>query len=71
MQNNFSDPIAKLTSMEKLKVNYTEEEDGSGTIRIDWDETDSDLQWWNDLGEDGQKSFILDSLHNALGTYVD
>ena len=71
MQNNFSDPIAKLTSMEKLKVNYTEEEDGSGTIRIDWDETDSDLQWWNDLGEDGQKSFMLDSLHNALGTYVD
>lgn len=71
MQNNFSDPIAKLTSIEKLKVNYTEEEDGSGTIRIDWDETDSDLQWWNDLGEDGQKSFILDSLHNALDHNVN
>lgn len=70
MQNTFYDPIAKLTSVEKLKVNHTIEEDGSGTIHIDWDETDPDLQWWNDLGEDGQKSFILDSLHNALDTDV-
>lgn len=71
MQNTSCDPIAKLTSVEKLKVDYIEEEGGSGTIRIDWDETDPDLQWWNDLGENGQKSFILDSLHHALGCDVN
>lgn len=71
MQNTSCDPIAKLTSVEKLKVNYIEEEDGSGTIRIDWDETDPDLQWWNNLGENGQKSFILDSLHHALDCNVN
>ena len=71
MQNTSCDPIAKLTSVEKLKVDYIEEEDGSGTIQIDWDETDPDLQWWNDLGENGQKSFILDSLHHALGCDVN
>ena len=71
MQNTSCDPIAKLTSVEKLKIDYIEEEDGSGTIQIDWDETDPDLQWWNDLGENGQKSFILDSLHHALGCDVN
>lgn len=71
MQNISCDLIAKLTSVEKLKVDYIEEEDGSGTIQIDWDETDPDLQWWNDLGENGQKSFILDSLHHALGCDVN
>lgn len=71
MQSSSLNPIAKLSSVEKLKIDYIEEEDGSGTIRIDWDETDPDLQWWNDLGEDGQKSFILDSLHHALGCDVN
>ena len=71
MQNISCDLIAKLTSVEKLKIDYIEEEDGSGTIQIDWDETDPDLQWWNDLGENGQKSFILDSLHHALGCDVN
>lgn len=52
----------------KLKINYLEEEDGSGTIHIEWDETDPDLIWWTDLGENGQKSFILDSLQRALCT---
>jgi len=59
-----------LSSVEKLNIDYVEE-DGSGTICIDWDETDPDLQWWTDLGEDGQKSFILDSLHLALGCDVN
>jgi hypothetical protein len=54
-----------------MQIDFIEEEDGTGTIRIDWDETDPDLQWWNDLGEDGQKSFILDSLHHALGCDVN
>lgn len=55
----------------KLKIDFIEEEDGSGTIHIDWDETDPDLQWWTDLGEDGQKSFILDALHKVLDSNVD
>ena len=60
-----------LTSIEKLKIEFLEEDNGSGTIHIDWDEADPDLQWWNDLGEAGQKSFILDALDKALGCEVN
>jgi hypothetical protein len=60
-----------LSSVQKLNINFMEEKDGSGTIHINWDETDPDLQWWNDLGENGQKSFILDSLHRVLCTDVN
>ena len=60
-----------LTSVEKLKIEFLEEDNGSGTIHIDWDEADPDLQWWNDLGEAGQKSFILDALDKALGCEVN
>lgn len=60
-----------LTSIEKLKIEFLEEANGSGTIHIDWDEADPDLQWWNDLGEAGQKSFILDALDKALGCEVN
>lgn len=41
------------------------------TIRIDWDDTDPDLQWWTDLGPGGQETFIIDSLREALDCYVD
>lgn len=50
----------------KLNVNFIEEEDGSGTIQFDWDETDADLQWWTNLGEEKQKQFILDALTAAI-----
>jgi hypothetical protein len=50
----------------KLNVNFIEEEDGSGTIQFDWDETDPDLQWWKNLGEEKQKQFILDALTAAI-----
>ena len=48
----------------KLDVNFIEEEDGSGTIQIEWDETDADLQWWTNLGE--EKQFIMDALTAAI-----
>jgi hypothetical protein len=50
----------------KLNVNFIEEEDGSGTIQIEWDETDADLQWWTNLGEEKQKQFIMDALTAAI-----
>jgi hypothetical protein len=50
----------------KLDVNFIEEEDGSGTIQIEWDETDADLQWWTNLGEEKQKQFIMDALTAAI-----
>lgn len=59
------------SSVTKLNIDYKEEEDGGGTIHIEWDETDPDLQWWTDLGETGQKSFILDSLQRVLCTDVN
>jgi hypothetical protein len=50
----------------KLDVNFIEEEDSSGTIQIEWDETDADLQWWTNLGEEKQKQFIMDALTAAI-----
>lgn len=50
----------------KLNVNFIEEKDGSGTIQIEWDETDADLQWWTNLGEEKQKQFIMDALTAAI-----
>lgn len=50
----------------KLNVNFIEEEDGSGTIQIEWDETDADLQWWTNLGEEKQKQFFMDALTAAI-----
>ena len=63
--------MLKPSSIEKLKIEFIEEDDGSGTIQIDWDDMDPDLQWWTDLGEEGQKSFMLDALHKACSHYVD
>lgn len=61
----------KPSSIQKLEINFIEEDDGTGTIHIEWDETDPDLQWWTDLGENGQKSFILDALQQALSSDVN
>jgi len=63
--------IEHLTSIEKLQINFIEEEDGTGTIHIEWDDADPDLQWWTDLGEEGQKSFILDGLQQAINADVN
>jgi hypothetical protein len=56
-------------SIDKLQIEFIDEEDGCGTIRIDWDETDPDLQWWTDLGPEGQETFMIDALTNALDSY--
>jgi hypothetical protein len=53
-------------SVFKLDVNFIEEEDGSGTIQIEWDETDADLQWWTNLEEEKQKQFLMDALTAAI-----
>lgn len=58
-------------SINKLKIEFIDEEDGSATIHIEWDENDPDLQWWTDLGEEGQKSFMIDALYEACACYVD
>jgi hypothetical protein len=55
-----------LDTIFKLDVNFIEEEDGSGTIQIEWDETDADLQWWTNLGEEKQKQFLMDALTAAI-----
>lgn len=49
----------------KLQIDFTEQEDGSLHINIDWDETDPDLALWNSWGEDLQREFIYESLLHA------
>ena len=53
----------------KLHIKVIDEEDGSATIQIEWDETDPDLNYWNSLGKEGQEKFILDSLQAALESF--
>ena len=60
-----------LSWVEKLKVEVIDEEDGGCIIHINWDATDPDLEYWTNLGEEGQKSFIIESLTNSLDCYVD
>ena len=56
-------------SINKLKIECIDEEDGSMTIHIEWDETDPELQWWTDLGPEGQETFMIDALTDALDRY--
>ena len=52
--------------VQKLHIEVIDEEDGSGTIVIEWDETDPDLDYWNSLGKEGQEKFIMDALHASI-----
>ena len=71
MQKTSSWDMLNPSSIEKLKIECIDEEDGSMTIHIEWDENDPDLQWWTDMGPEGQETFIIDSLYTALECYVD
>ena len=52
----------------KLNITFTEEEDGSGLISIEWDSTDPDLDYWTSLGEEGQQKFIMDGIFKSFET---
>lgn len=71
MQKTSSWATLNPDSIAKLQVNCIDEEDGSMTIHIEWNDKDPDLRWWTDLGEEGQKSFMIDALQEALDCYVD
>jgi len=60
-----------MTWVKKLEIEVIDEEDGGCTIYIHWDNEDPDLEYWTNLGEEGQKSFIIEALTNALDCYVD
>ena len=49
----------------KLKFTFSEEEDGSGLITIEWDHLDPDLDYWTSLGEEEQQKFIMDGLFKS------
>ena len=57
--------------VKKLQIECIDEDDGSMTIQIDWDQNDPDLQWWTQLGEEGQKTVVIDALWAALECYMD
>lgn len=71
MQKTYSLAACNPNSINKLQIECIDEEDGSITIQIEWDDTDPDLQWWTDLGPKGQETFIIESLREALDCYVD
>jgi len=50
----------------KLHIEVIDEEDGSATIQIEWDDTDPDLDYWTGLSKEGQEKFIMDALHASF-----
>ncbi len=52
--------------IDKLTIQFIEEKDGSGTIQIEWDESDPELDYWNSLGKEGQEKFIMDALQSSF-----
>ncbi len=63
--------LSNPNSINKLKIEFIDEEDGLAAIHIDWDENDPDLQWWTDLGPEGQETLMINALREALDCYVD
>lgn len=62
----YLEPGIKPESILKLHIEFIEEDDGSGTIYIEWDEKEPDLQWWTNLGEKRQQAFIVNALKVAI-----
>jgi hypothetical protein len=78
MENNAKEYVTQMqfecadpASVFKLDIKYIEENYGGGTIQIEWDEEDADLQWWNNLGEEKQQQFILDALNVAISNALN
>jgi len=78
MENNAKEYVTQMqfecadpASVFKLDIKYIEEENRGGTIQIEWDEKDADLQWWNNLGKEKQQQFILDALTAAISNALD
>jgi hypothetical protein len=78
MENNAKEYVTQMqfecadpASVFKLDIKYIEEENRGGTIQIEWDEEDADLQWWNNLGEEKQQQFILDALNAAISNALN
>ena len=71
MQKMSSWALLNPNSINKLHIECIDEDDGSMTIHITWDETDPDLHWWTDMGPEGQETFMIDALQQACDCYVD
>ena len=71
MQKTSSWATCNLNSIDRLQINCIDEEDGSMTIHIEWDENDPDLQWWTNLGPESQKTFMIKALTDACDCYGD
>ena len=63
--------MLNLNWIEKLKIECIDEPDETMTIHIEWDETDPELEYWTSLGQDGQETFIVNALNNALGLEIN
>jgi hypothetical protein len=63
--------MLNMNWIEKLKIECIDEPDETMTIHIEWDETDPELEYWTSLGQDGQETFIVNALNNALGLEIN
>ena len=63
--------MSKQCWIEKLNLEVTDQDDGGCMITIDWDADNPELAEWTSWGEEKQKTFVIDSLYNALECFID
>jgi hypothetical protein len=63
--------MLNLNWIEKLKIECIDEPDETMSIHVEWDETDPELEYWTSLGQDGQETFIVNALNNALSLEIN
>lgn len=63
-----TDFFANAKWVNKLSFEFRDNDDGTGTVLIEWDEEDPDLEQWTNWGVEKQEAFILQALTNAVNT---
>jgi hypothetical protein len=58
--------MSDLTWVDKLKLDITDNEDGSATITISWNEKDPALRLWTELGEEKQREWFMEVLKDSI-----
>jgi hypothetical protein len=58
--------MSNFNWVEKLQLDIEDNEDGSATITISWDQEDPALRFWTELGEEKQQEWLMEVLKDSI-----
>lgn len=58
--------MSNFNWVEKLQLDVKDNEDGSATIIISWDQEDPALRFWTELGEEKQQEWFMEVLKDSI-----